>query len=415
MASQHSNSLKPQSPECSLVLDNRKFIPTQDTSLQWEEDICNPSIAQINFPTNDNGSRAKQELQAILETFTSWLKPEKHSKEEMIYQVVLAQFLKIGHHKDQSVLKEKWESSGRNMWRFMEDMTDECLKPPSMVHVSMQGQEALFSENMSYKESMNLLKEQQSARSSIQDSARTPLPISQDMLLTTGQEDCEYGQNNSSSTSDVNGGDSSPGHEMDSLSLTQHGQIYDPRDRSVSDGNPLDYSRSSQVTSRYQEDFEGGTSSEDVPMEVNPEIISMPEQTEDCQNHDASSTRGGRQKRSLRVPKTYKCEECPRTFKYPCRLSAHQRIHKKQKSFFCNTCHKGFYTHSDLRVHKVIHQRNKPFKCSTCRKSFSNQTNLKAHERIHTGEKPYTCSLCNRSFRQSSTYHRHRRNCHKSD
>uniref|UniRef100_A0A8C8W662 C2H2-type domain-containing protein n=1 Tax=Peromyscus maniculatus bairdii TaxID=230844 RepID=A0A8C8W662_PERMB len=386
------------SPESGLVLDNMNFIPSQDTSLQWEEDICNPSIAQINFPTNDNGSCAKQELKVIWETFTSLLKPEKHSKEEMISQMVLAQFLKTG-----------------NMWRFMEGMIDECLKPPIMVHVSMQGQEPLFSENMFFKETMDLLKEQQSARSSIQDSARTPFPISQDMLLTTGQEDCEYGQNNAWSTSDVNGGDSSPGNEMDSLSLTQQGQIYDPRDRSVSDGNPLDYSRSSQVTSRYQEDFEGGTSSEDVPMEVKPEIISMPEQTEDCQNHDASSTRGGRQKRSLRVPKTYKCEECPRTFKYPCRLSAHQRIHKKQKSFFCNTCHKGFYTHSDLRVHKVIHQKNKPFKCSTCRKSFSNQTNLKAHERIHTGEKPYTCSLCNRSFRQSSTYHRHRRNCHKSD
>ncbi|XP_059106676.1 zinc finger and SCAN domain-containing protein 4-like [Peromyscus eremicus] len=415
MASQHNNSFEPQSPESGLVLDNRNFIPSQDTSLQWEEDICNSSTAQLNFPTNDNGSCAKDELQAILKSFTSWLKPEKHSKEQMISQLVLAQFLKTGHYKDKSILKQKWESNGRNMGRFMESLTDECLKPPAMVHISMQGQEALFSKNMSLEETFNLLKGQQLARSSIQESARTPLPIPQDMLLTTGHEDWEDGQNNGWSTSDVNDGDSRPGNEMDSLSLIQQVQFNEPKDRRASDGNPLDLSRTSQVTSRYQEEIHRGTSSEDVPMEVQPEMISSPEQTEDCQNHDASSTRGGRQKRPLRDPKTYKCQECPRTFKYPSRLAAHQRIHKKQKSFVCKTCHKGFYTRSDLRVHKVIHQENKPFECSTCGKSFSNQTNLKAHERIHTGEKPYTCSLCNRSFRQSSTYHRHQRNCHKAE
>ncbi|XP_059111636.1 zinc finger and SCAN domain-containing protein 4-like [Peromyscus eremicus] len=415
MASQHNNSFKPQSPESGLVLDNRNFLPSQDTSLQWEEYVCNFSTAQLNFPTNDNGYCAKQELQAMWKWFTSWLKPEKSSKEQMISQLVLAEFLKTGHYKDKSVLKEKWQSNGRNLGRFMEDLTDECLKPPIMVHTSMLGQEASFSKNRSLEETINLLKEQQSARSSIQESARTPLPIPQDMLLTTGHEDWEYSQNNVWNNSDVNDGDSSTGNEMDSLSLIQQGQFNEPKDRSVSDGNPLDLSRTSQVTSRYQEEFHRGTSSEDVLMEVQPEIISSPEQTEDCQNPDVSSTRGGCQKRPLRDPKTYKCEECPRTFKYPSRLAAHQRIHKKQKSFACKTCHKGFYTRSDLRVQKVIHQENKPLECSTCGKSFSNQTNLKAHERIHTGEKPYICSLCNRSFCQSSTYHRHQRNCHKAD
>ncbi|XP_036031865.1 zinc finger and SCAN domain-containing protein 4-like [Onychomys torridus] len=391
------------------------IIPTQDTPLQWEEDICNSSIAQLNFPPYDSGSCAKQELQALWKMFTSWLQPEKHSKEQMISQLVLAQFLLTGHYKDKFVLKEKWESCGGNMGRFMEDLTDECLKPPIMVHVSRQGQEALFPENMSLKETITLLKEQQSARSSIPENARTPLPISQDRLLTTGYENCEDGPNNAWNTSVVNGGDSSVGNGMDSLSIIQEGHFPEPKDRSVPDGIPLDYSRTSQVTSRYQEESQRGSLSEDVHMEVQPEIISRPEDTEHCKNHDVSSTSGRRQKRLLRTPKTYKCEECGRTFKYPCRLSAHQRKHKKERSFFCTTCQKGFYTHSDLKVHEAIHQKNKTFQCSTCGKSFSLKINLKAHERIHTGEKPYTCSLCNHSFRQSSTYHRHLRNCHNSD
>ncbi|KAL1791572.1 zinc finger protein and SCAN domain containing protein 4C-like, partial [Sigmodon hispidus] len=61
--------------------------------------------------------------------------PEKQSKEQMISQLVLEQFIKIGHCKDRSVLKEQWELSGRNIGRFMESLTDECLKPPVMQYV----------------------------------------------------------------------------------------------------------------------------------------------------------------------------------------------------------------------------------------------------------------------------------------
>ncbi|OBS65735.1 hypothetical protein A6R68_05725, partial [Neotoma lepida] len=63
----------------------------------WEEDFSNSPIAQLNFPPNDNGSCAKKQLQALWEMFTSWLQPEKHSKEQMISQLVLTQFLKTGH------------------------------------------------------------------------------------------------------------------------------------------------------------------------------------------------------------------------------------------------------------------------------------------------------------------------------
>ncbi|OBS64103.1 hypothetical protein A6R68_07358, partial [Neotoma lepida] len=63
----------------------------------WEEDFSNSPITQLNFLQNYNGSRAKKQLQVLWEMFTSWLQPEKHSKEEMISQLVLTQFLKTGH------------------------------------------------------------------------------------------------------------------------------------------------------------------------------------------------------------------------------------------------------------------------------------------------------------------------------
>ncbi|KAL6093137.1 hypothetical protein STEG23_010497 [Scotinomys teguina] len=415
MASQHINFVNPQSPENGLLSDNMEFTPTQVSPGQWEEDFPNSPVAQLNFPPNDTGSCAKQELQALWEMFTSWLQPEQQSKEQMISQLVWKEFLITRQCKDKSAFKEKWESSGRNMGRFMEGLTDECLNPPVMVHVSMQGQEALFSLSTSLKEAIKLLKEQQSARTSAQENARTPLPVSQDMLLATGHKDSEDIQNHPRNTSEGNGGDSSPGNENDSLIIIQTGQFPEPKNRSISDGNPQNYERTSQVTSRNQEVLQRATSSEDVTMEVQPQIISRSQQTEDCQNHEATSTFEGQKERLHRDPKTYKCKKCPRTFKCPCKLSAHQKVHKKERSFVCTTCSKGFYTPSDLKVHGAIHLENKPFACSTCERPFSNKTNLKAHERIHTGLKPYTCSQCNRSFRQSSTYHRHQRSIHKSD
>jgi hypothetical protein len=63
---------------------------------------------------------AKQELQKLLEMFTSWLQPEKQSKEQMISQLALEQFLITGHCKDKFAFKrtgnqveETWGDSRR--------------------------------------------------------------------------------------------------------------------------------------------------------------------------------------------------------------------------------------------------------------------------------------------------------------
>ncbi|EGW07302.1 Zinc finger and SCAN domain-containing protein 4 [Cricetulus griseus] len=155
MASKLRNSFKSQSPENDGVLDNMDFIPTQGSPVQWEEDISNSQIAQINFPPNGNGSCAKQELQNLWEMFTSWLQPEKQNKEQMISQMVLEQFLKTGHCKDKFAVKRRWNQMAETGGDSWGGLTDECLKPPIVVHVSMQGKEGLALEHMSLKEVIN--------------------------------------------------------------------------------------------------------------------------------------------------------------------------------------------------------------------------------------------------------------------
>ncbi|CAO2627036.1 Zinc finger and SCAN domain containing protein 4C [Lemmus lemmus] len=509
MASQLRGSFKPKSPADNLEPDTREFIPTQVSPVQWEEDISNFSSAHL--APNDNGSCVKQELQTLWEMFTSWLQPEKQSKEQMISQLVLEQFLKTGCCKDKFAVKEKWESSGRNLGTFMEGLTDECLKPPVMVHVSMQGQEALFSENMTLKEVIKHLTEQQSFRTTTQENARTPFQIPQDVVLatdssiSTGYENSEDDPNTFLEGSEVNSCVRSSGNEMDSLLVIQpeqggvsYGVLWDSRrakqgtSRDQADSlsassyehmfmevQPVYLSRTDQSedtedghksflnttggnggtgrlrderdslliiqTGQYPELEQGGVpygvlwdsrraiwdtprsqevpptphSSEGVMMMVVPGFISRPEQPTSepvplYQNQEASSLFVGHQEGLHIDPKPYKCDKCPKAFKYSCSLSLHQKRHRNERPFVCHICEEGFYQIHELQIHEAVHKPEKPFPCSTCGRSFSHKTNLQAHERIHTGEKPYTCSLCDHRFRQSSTYHRHLRNHHKS-
>ncbi|XP_057616558.1 zinc finger and SCAN domain-containing protein 4-like [Chionomys nivalis] len=414
MASNLKDSFKPLSPENGGEVEHMEFIQSRVSPVQWEEDISNSASVCLKFFPNDNGSCAKQELQTLWEMFTSWLKPEEQTKEQMISQLVLEQFLKTGHSKDIAV-KQLWESSGRNLGKLMRGLTDECLKPPVMVHVSMHGQEALFSENMTLKEVIKRFKEQLATASTLENERRI-LPISEDRLLATGHEDSKDAQKYSWNSSEENGCVTSPvKNEMDSLFIIQTDQFRDCDEGAVSDGFPLDL-RICQDISRYQEESQSAASSGDVPvMEVQPGISSSPAQTEDFQKLAINCTCEGHHGRLHRDTNKYKCEECFTSFKYPCNLSVHKKVQRKERSFVCTTCHKGFYTHSDLTVHEIIHKKKKPFKCPTCGRPFSHKTYLLIHERIHIEEKPYTCSKCNSSYRQSSTFHRHQRYCHQSE
>lgn len=108
------------------------------------------------------------------------------------------------------------------------------------------------------------------------------------------------------------------------------------------------------------------------------------------------------------------CKECGKTFSRALLLTHHQRVHGRSKRHHCNECGKAFSLTSDLIRHHRIHTGEKPFKCNVCQKAFRLNSHLDQHVRIHNEEKLYKCSECNEAFRQKSGLFQHQRHHHKS-
>ncbi|XP_037006544.2 zinc finger and SCAN domain-containing protein 4-like [Artibeus jamaicensis] len=397
--------------------ENLEIKPSREPAIQEGEGISRfPSTStELSSSQNNSNLGARQELLRLYKSICSWLQPEKRSKDEIISSLVLEQFMISRHCSDRSTLKEKWEASGRNLETFAESLSDDCMRPPGLVHVHMQGQEALFSDTVPLREVIVHFKKQLSAGTPTVANVGTPSWTAQDASLQRGQgdEDEEHGGNISLKANEENDNIASQGHQIPPLLIIQGENYPGPEGGDVSLENPHSSRRVSLGTSRSQEGFLKGRCNQDVLMEVGPAFLSRlhqvtPEPYPTHRSSAGSSTWGGHKERFHRTQRLYQCKKCRKVFRYFSWLKVHQRRHS-EKIFICAVCDKRFVQALDLHMHHNIHVGEKPFRCGTCAKPFSYRTNLLAHERIHTGEKPYVCSVCQRCFRQSSTYHRHLR------
>ncbi|XP_067321314.1 zinc finger protein 436-like isoform X3 [Anolis sagrei] len=101
-------------------------------------------------------------------------------------------------------------------------------------------------------------------------------------------------------------------------------------------------------------------------------------------------------------------QQCGTSFVQSSHLK-HERFHTGQEPYRCQECGICFTDRSALVSHKRLHTGKKSYKCQECGKCFALNANLVSHKRVHTGEKPYQCQECGKCFTGSSNLVRHKR------
>ncbi|KAM8782803.1 zinc finger and SCAN domain-containing protein 2 isoform 2-T2 [Rhynchonycteris naso] len=77
--------------------------------------------------------------------------------------------------------------------------------------------------------------------------------------------------------------------------------------------------------------------------------------------------------------KPFKCRDCGKSFSRSANLITHQRIPTGEKPFQCAECGKSFSRNPNLIAHQRTHMGEKPYSLPECGKNFGNRSSLNTH------------------------------------
>ncbi|XP_072843566.2 zinc finger protein 202 isoform X2 [Pogona vitticeps] len=130
--------------------------------------------------------------------------------------------------------------------------------------------------------------------------------------------------------------------------------------------------------------------------------------------------------------KKVKCEVCGKSISKP-HMSIHKQIHTGEKPYECSSCGKGFRRREYLKAHQSVHTEEKAYKCVECGKDFKYKKNMTLHQKLHTWkklwessecgsgeglllhcstgayEKPFPCPYCGKRFNRTADVRMHQR------
>uniref|UniRef100_H0XXP6 Zinc finger and SCAN domain containing 5B n=1 Tax=Otolemur garnettii TaxID=30611 RepID=H0XXP6_OTOGA len=394
--------------------------------------------------TCSEGDDPIKDLQRLTSLCHLWLRPDLHTTEQILDQLVLEQFLISTSPHLQAMVKE----NGVRSCRDLEDMLRNNMRPKKWSVVTFQGKEFLVHESdaemadaeasgrddvvdlsSKHRSSMNhthvetgldprvmlLLVRRQGEDLLLSgegdlESVRPRQTLEKDLeedrkeetAIKSQEPQCPQGPADSVRAKDRK----EPQQEtcLKPVDAVTPPPRVSEREVSTQSGNG-GHSQSLRRSKRRK--MNSTSTSQEEPQGEVPHLDSREPPAQDGRD-SAPSPGTGEAVAHAPGRENFECGECNKKFPYESQLVIHQRAHSGERPFTCS-CGKGFLQPSDLRVHQRIHTGEKPYTCGICSKRFTHQSTLYGHERIHTKERPYSCKFCKRSFSHKGNLNVHQR------
>ncbi|XP_019484390.1 PREDICTED: zinc finger and SCAN domain-containing protein 5B [Hipposideros armiger] len=279
-------------------------------------------VAFRAFASSEEADPIK-DLQRLRELCHLWLRPDIHTKEQILDKLVMEQFMISMPLELQVLVKE----SGVESCQDLEDMLRNNEKSEKWTVVSLQGQKFLVRSS-----DVQMAQAEVSDMDSIRDMSRKAWSSGSDMEI----------------------------HPENSPEVLRELQNL-PRI------NEMSREQYKSQLSIHQKKHTG-----ERPFKCTLCLKGFV-QSSDLRAHQRIHT----------GEKPYSCRFCLKQFTHDSTLRSHERVHTNEKPYQCEVCDKHFNHKGNLNVHLRTHSGVKPYPCDQCDQAFRQLGTFKRHQKTH--------------------------------